>query len=142
MTAQTPIFTSGLGKMTLGAPFPCFNGGLLPARVRYFDADLRRPGLPRDVAALVERLEEERTVLQLVNTSAMETRRLIVQGGAYQEHTFTEARWERAEKGGEERVAIDGGHFTVELPPATSIRLEIGTRCFVGRPTYASPWSS
>ena len=49
---------------------------LLRARLRYFDLDRRRPGLPQDVAALVEKLEAERTVLQLVNLSAIQTRNL------------------------------------------------------------------
>ena len=134
LTAQNPIFASGLGQMTLGAPFPCFNGGLLMARVRYFDPERHRPGLPPDVAALVERLEAERTVVHLVNTSALNSRRVILQGGAYQEHLITQAQGE----GG--RAEVNGGHFAVELLPTASIRLEIGTRCFVRRPTYAFSW--
>ena len=37
LTAQNPVFTAGLGQMTLGAPNPCFNGGLVCSRLRYFD---------------------------------------------------------------------------------------------------------
>ena len=146
LTVQNPIFTSGLGQMTMGAPFPCFNGGLLCARVRYFDLDRRRPGLPPDVAALVEKLEAERTVLQLVNTSALETRRLIVQAGAYGEHAFTEVAYDQAPEdtsgGSAERkqVPVNGKYFAVEMGPATSIKLDIGTRGYVNRPTYAFPW--
>ena len=44
-----------------------YNGGLLMARLRYFDPQRRRPGLPSDVAALVESLADERAVLHLVN---------------------------------------------------------------------------
>lgn len=33
---QNPIFTNGLAQMTMGAPFTCFNGGILRAQVRYF----------------------------------------------------------------------------------------------------------
>ena len=135
LNAQNPVFTSGLGQMMLGAPFQCFNGGLLCARLRYFDADHARPGLPADVAALIEKLEAERTVVHLVNTSALEGRRLIVQGGAYREHLFTQARWE-----GSRQVEIGADCFAVELPPGTDIRLEIDTRCYVQQPTYAFPW--
>jgi len=134
MQVQNPILTAGLCQMTMGAPFSCFNGGLVCARVRYFDPEQKRPGLPPDVAALVEKLEGERTVLQLVNTSGFESRRVVVQGGAYREHEFTEVKW------GGEQVQVDEGYFAVELPPASSARLEIGTRCTVGEPTYSFPW--
>ncbi|MCC7261697.1 MAG: hypothetical protein IT369_04150 [Candidatus Latescibacteria bacterium] len=136
LMAQNPVFASGLGQMTLGAPFPCYNGGLVMARVRYFDAARRRPGLPPDVAALVEKLEATRTVVQLVNTSALEGRQLMVQAGGYREHCFGEVRWE----GGSAQVG--GSHLQVELPPSTAIRLELDTRCFVQSPTYDQPWQA
>lgn len=134
VTAQNPVLIAGLGQMIMGAPFPCFNGGLVCARVRYFDAERRRPGLPEDVAALVEKLEGERTVVQLVNTSALDERQLIVQGGAYREHAFTAVEWDG------KRTEVDNSFFAVELPPGASVRLEIGTRCYVNEPTYAFPW--
>ena len=56
--------TEALIQLTLGAPQLLYNGGLLLARLRYFDAQRRRPGLPPDVAALVETLEARRTVVQ------------------------------------------------------------------------------
>ncbi|MDA0747292.1 MAG: hypothetical protein O2954_12290 [bacterium] len=139
LTVQNPILTGGLAQMTLGAPFQCFNGGLLSARVRYFDMDRNRPGLPQDVAALVERLEAEQTVVHLVNTSILETRRLMVQGGAYGEHEFTDVQWTPSLEEGEQSVEVRAQYFTVELPPATSIRLKMGSRCFVRQPTYAFP---
>ena len=57
--------------------------------MRYFDSDRKRPGLPLDVAALADSLEPEKVGIQLVNLSASETRRLIVQAGGYGEHNFT-----------------------------------------------------
>src|SRR5690349_20210737 len=39
---------------------------VLHTRVRYFDPAKRRPGLPADVAALVERMTGDETVLTLV----------------------------------------------------------------------------
>lgn len=134
MTAQNPVLTAGLGQMTLGAPFPCFNGGLVCARLRYFDPDRRRPGLPPGVAALVEKIEAGRTAVHLVNTHPLEPRRLIVQGGMYREHAFTEAQWEG------KRLPVDGSLVAVELLPGASLYLELGTRCFANPPTYAFPW--
>ena len=140
MPAQNPVLAGVLAQMTMGAPFQGFNGGLLVARVRYFDPDRRRPGLPEGVAALVERLEADRTVLQLANTATVE-RRVIVQAGGYGEHTFTEVNW--ADVAGDD---VDGGRAAVEapclevvLPPEGCTRLILGTACNVNAPTYAFP---
>ncbi len=147
VATQNPVFTNGLAQMTTGAPHPSFNGGLLRARVRYFNPDRLRPGLPPDVAALVEKLTADRVVLRLVNLSAMYPRKLIIQAGAFGEHSFTEARilgWSAEESppqsGRAQPVSIGGKHFIVQLPPATGIRLDLGTRRFVNQPTYAFPW--
>ena len=75
-----PVSSEALVQLTLGAPQQVYNGGLLHARLRYFDAQQRRPGLPPGVAALVEELEAERTVVRLVNLGGTETRELILPG--------------------------------------------------------------
>jgi len=143
---NNPVITKGLQQVTLGAPQTIYNGGLLPARVRYFDKDRQRPGLPPDVAALVEKLEASRTVLQLVNLSATDSRSLIVQAGAFGEHLFTEVKYLDSEKGGgdkslvEKRIQVNNKYFAVELPPGSGINLDVGTRRFVNRPSYAFPW--
>ncbi len=90
---QNPVLVNGLRQVTMGCPHVCFNGGLLRAQVLYFDIDRARPGLPLDVAALIKRLESKCTILELVNTSAFETRNLIVQAGTYGEHQITEIKF-------------------------------------------------
>ena len=50
---RNPVTCEGLVQLTMGAPLFRYNGGLLHARLRYFDAQRRRPGLPGDVAAPV-----------------------------------------------------------------------------------------
>ncbi len=144
---NNPVITKGLQQVSLGAPQTIYNGGLLRARVRYFDVDQTRPGLPRDVAALVEKLEPNRTVVQLINLSALETRRLILQAGAFGEHEFSEVKFveQTRERPGKDEITdkvvqVNKKYFQVELPPATGIRLDIGTRRFVNRPSYAFPW--
>jgi hypothetical protein len=102
--------------------------------VRYFDQDRARPGLPLDVAALVDKLAPDGVGLQLVNLSRHETRNLIVQAGAFGEHTFTEVRY------GGMVVPVDAKYFAVQLPPSTSIRVEAGMRRFANDPSYAFPW--
>ncbi len=133
-----PVITKALAQVTLGAPQTIYNGGLLRARVRYFDAERMRPGLPKDVAALVERLEAERTVVQLVNLGATHARRLVVQAGAFGEHQFTSVKHAAGKT--EVELPVNGKYLGVELPPGTGIRLELGTRRFANRPSYAFPW--
>ncbi len=65
---------------------PSQGGALLYARLRYFDPDRRRAGVPEDVAALVETLSDDGAVVTLVNTNQVSARTVTVQGGGYGEH--------------------------------------------------------
>ncbi len=151
---HNPVITEALVQLTLGAPQAIYNGGLLIARVRYFDADLRRPGLPADVAALVEVLEAERTGLRLVNLSPFATRTVLVQAGAMGEHQFLSASYDEltSDYPGSyksytsppvttktQTVAVDDKLLQITLPPATEIRLDLQMARFVNPPTYALP---
>ena len=151
-----PLVTEALVQLTLGAPQVVYNGGLLQARVRYFDPTRQRPGLPPDVAALVERIEETRTVLQLVNLSPFETREVIVQAGAFAEHRFTTVTFpERtsdypgivgsyaapALATVKRTLPVEASHLNVALPPGTTLTLDLVMARFVNDPTYAAPWA-
>jgi hypothetical protein len=129
-----PVVTKGLTQVTMGAPQSVYNGGLLCATVRYFDSDRVRPGLPPDVAALVDKLAPEGAGIQLVNLNRHETRNLIVQAGAFGEHQFTEVKY------GENVVPVDAKYFAVQIPPSASVRVEADMRRFVNDPSYAFPW--
>lgn len=151
-----PVVIKALVQTTMGTPATLYNGGMLRATVRYFDADEHRPGLPPDVAALVDELGSEKAGIHLVNTSVDETRRVIVQAGAFGEHSFTTVNYvdepldydegnpgrrNRADhKSVNSSVSVDGKHFSVELPPMTSIRLDCGIDRFSNDPSYAFPW--
>ena len=126
-----PVVTKGLTQVTTGAPQTVYNGGLLRATVRHFDLDRRRPGLPPDVACLVEGLSAESVDLRLVNTGR-EPRRVLVQAGAFGEHEFTQV-----EAGGESRE-VGGRHLAVELAPQAGILLRAGLRRFVNAPSYGA----
>ena len=80
---------------------------------------------------------------------------MVVQGGAFGEHQFTEVRYTHrmSEYPGatasyaappvteETRTAsIEASRFRVVLPPATEITLELGTMCFANQPSAALPW--
>ena len=150
-----PVTTEALMQLTLGGPQIIYNGGLPMCRVRCFDAERRRPGLPPDVAALVERVEADRTALRLVNLSPLHAREVIVQAGAFGEHRFTEARYDArvsaypgevgsyAAPGVQRETRTASAHdkcLRVRMPPATEIALDIGTERFVNRPSYDAPW--
>lgn len=137
---QHVVLTKGLAQVTTGAPQAIYNGGLLRATVRYFDRDRGRPGLPPDTAALVDELRPDGVGVQLVNTNHAETRRVIVQAGAFGEHEFSEVRYRDEGGDGDSVKQVGGKAFVVELPPSTSIRLDAGMRRFVNRPSYAFPW--
>ena len=124
----------------MGAPQTIYCGGILRATVRYFDQDRARPGLPGEVAALVNKLGPEVVGLQLVNTSRSQTRNLIVQAGAFGEHRFTQIRYHEEGRDGETVAPVNANYFAVGLPPSTCIRLEVGLNRFVNAPSYAFPW--
>ncbi len=154
--AANPLVAKGLTQVTTGAPQNIYNGGLQRGSVRYFDVDRARPGLPPDVAALVTKLGPDETGLELVNVGTTAMRRLIVQAGVFGEHQFNEVKvldrtgaasaldphsWLSESKTVTERlVRVDGGHFVVELPPSTSVRIEAGVSRFANRPSYDQPW--
>ena len=132
--AQNPVRTKALTHVALGAPQSVYHGGLSRATVRYFDDDLARPGLPKDVAAFVDMLAPDAAGIQLVNLSTTETRNLIVQAGAFGEHQFSELRYDK------KMLPIGSKYFRVSLPPSASIRVEAGMSRFVNDPSYAFPW--
>ena len=154
--AANPVMAKGLTQVTMGSPQNVYVGGLCRAQVRYFDPDRGRPGLPPDVAALVDELKPDATGIRLVNLDRNRSRNLIVQAGAFGEHRFTDLRYAETVKqqpienpGGRmmedgaisrRTVPVNGKYFAVELPPSTSVRLEAGMQRFVNDPSYAFPW--
>ena len=135
---RNPITCEGLVQLTCGAPLPHYNGGLFVTRLRHFDAQEQRPGLPPDVGALVAKLTADTTELQLVNLNKTASRAVIVQAGAMGEHNFTSARVNTGEA--VQTIPVNGMHICVQLPPNTEIDLELGMERFVNAPSYSQPW--
>lgn len=120
-----------LGGLPPGMPLI---GGPLHCRVRYFDPLRRRAGVPPDVAALVESMGPEETTLFLVNINQVETRTLIIQGGAYGEHQFVSATLEGSTQ------PVQEAFITVRLEPGAGGRLKLQTQRYANRPTLSFPW--
>ena len=124
-----PAATDALSKLTLGS-YLTGNIWTLHARVRYFDPARNRPGLPEDVAALVEKFDADSVTLTLVNTNAAEARDVTVQAGAYAEHQFLTVNGQ----------PVNGSSMRVKLAAGAGGRLECKVKRFANQPTLRLPW--
>jgi hypothetical protein len=151
-----PVVTEALTQLTWGGPQVVYNGGPAQARVRYYDAAARRPGLPADVAALVSSIDPVATVVELVNLSGVAARDVIVQAGAFAEHDIVSVRASGAGEewtGGhteylhheplvdEQQQPGTGAWLAVRLPAGTQVRLTLELRLRAHRPSFRTPWT-
>ncbi|WCT74754.1 hypothetical protein PQ455_05890 [Sphingomonas naphthae] len=113
---------------------PTMGGALQFSRLRYFDPEAKRPGVPPDVAALVDTLTADETGVTLVNLSQSQARTMTIQGGAYGEHQILSVS-----DGGPARP-VDARAFTVRLEPGAGARLMLRMRRFANQPTLDFPW--
>ena len=125
-----PAVTDSLVELALGGNPPGRSGNILHARLFYYDPARSRAGLPDQVAALVDRIMPASVRLRLVNLDATASRRVIVQAGAYGEHSFTEV------SAGDAGSRIDGHRFEVLLEPGSGGTLEIGMDLFANPPSF------
>jgi hypothetical protein len=133
---RNPVILEGLVQLMLGAPNHVYHGGLLHCRLFYFDPQRRRPGVPPDVAALVDRVTADGVCVQLVNLHPTEAREVILQAGAFGEHRFTAIRQQH------DSTDVNGKLVHVRLRPGARGRLEIGMVRYAQRPSYARPWQA
>ena len=134
MNGINPAVMQGLTQLMLGGLPTGRVGSLLHCRLRYFDADRKRAGVPEDVAALVEKMSADSVTVQLVNLNPVGPRRVVVQGGAYGEHRFVSAEADG------ETTQIGDSHFTVSLAPGCGSRLVIQMDRYANTPTLVFPW--
>jgi hypothetical protein len=134
MNNLNPAVTESLTKLMLGGLPTGRVGYPLHCRLRYFDPARRRPGLPDDVAALVDHMTADEVGVNLVNVSQVSPSVVIVQGGAYAEHHITQVRT------GGTTTTVNARHFAVRLAPGAGTRLSIRMRRYANPPTFAFPW--
>jgi hypothetical protein len=153
---SNPVVTEALTQLTWGGPQVIYNGGLQQARVRYYDADRRRAGLPASVAALVSSIDPAATVVELVNLGPERDRTVIVQAGAFAEHTIETVRYTACEDSSwlgslydyghgepavlERHADVGGPWLAVRLPASTRIRLTLRLALRTRKPSYATPF--
>jgi hypothetical protein len=129
-----PATVGTLVQLMLGGILPGRTGSILHCRVRHFDPQARRAGLPEDVAALVESLSADEATIVLVNVNQTEPRSVIVQAGGYAEHQFTSVVLDGRE------VLVDRPDIAVHLAPGAGARMVLKMRRYTNAPTLAPPW--
>lgn len=140
---RNPVSVTALMHQTMGAihvarpPWsptsPNQGGTLLFARLRHFDADRRRPGLPEDVAVLVEKLDANTTTLSLVNLNPALARRLVIRGGGYGEHRIEAVRL------GDRRIPVASRDLALRIEPGSGARITLEMNRHSQQPTLAWP---
>jgi hypothetical protein len=131
---NNPAMVTALLRLVMGGISPGNRGTVLHCRVRYFDAAARRPGLPPDVAALVEGMTADSTTLRLVNLCQTAPRTVIVQSGAYGEHACVSVTLDGRE------VPVGSTSFSVRLAPGAGGQLILKVRRYANTPTLMTPW--
>ncbi|HEV8542417.1 MAG TPA: hypothetical protein VGR78_08495, partial [Verrucomicrobiae bacterium] len=111
MLDLNPASTASLVQLMWGGLPPGVDGGLINARLRYFDPARKRAGIPADVAALVSRLTDRETTVTLVNLNKSKARTVVLQGGAYGEHQLESVTI------GEKSTAVNSAWLAVQLEP-------------------------
>lgn len=134
MLDKNPAITGGLIQLMMGGIPPGNDGSMLYTRLRYFDLDRRRAGVPQDVGALISELTDTSTVVTLVNINASQPRNVVVQGGSYAEHQI-----ESVEIDGKV-TKVDGSAFTLRLAAGSGAKLKLNMKRFAHTPTLKFPW--
>jgi hypothetical protein len=134
MLDYNPAATESLVQLMWGGLMPGRNGGLLNARLRYFDPERKRAGVPPDVAALVSGMTDTETTVTLVNLNASLPRTVVVQGGGYGEHQLISVTH------GGRTTAIDAPVVTVRLAPGAGQTLVLAMKRYANVPSARHPW--
>ena len=129
-----PATTDTLMQLTTGGYFARGRIWVLHSRLRYFDPEQKRAGLPRDVAALVHALGDDFVTVTLVNVNQSEPRELVVQAGGYAEHQFTGL------EGAEELPSLDSDAVLVRLAPGAGQRVTLRMQRYANLPDLSFPW--
>jgi len=132
----TQLMCAGLyiGHPSWAPSSPGQGGALQFSRLRYFDPERRRAGVPEDVAVLIDGWSADHVSVTFVNLNQSKARSLIVQGGAYAEHQLVSV------SDGTTTTKLDAPHFPLRLSPGAGARLTIRMKRHVNDPTLHFPW--
>ena len=131
---SNPAVVTALTQQMLGGLETGHYGFPLYSRLRYFDPERRRPGIPPNVAALVDSMSATEVAVTLVNLDQVEARTVVVQAGAYGEHRFGAAA------AGSARAAVDRPYVRVRLEAGCGERIVFEQDRYAEQPTFTLPW--
>jgi hypothetical protein len=134
MLDYNPAATESLVQLMWGGLLPGREGGLVNARLRYFDPERRRAGLPQEVAALISQISDATATVTLINLNPSARRTVVIQGGAYGEHRLTTVTQ------GSTTTRIDAPLVTVQLEPGSGSTLQFEMTRYANDPTISYPW--
>ena len=138
VTALTQLMEGGLyiQHPAWAKSSPGQGGALLFCRLRYFDPEQRRAGIPEDVAALIHSMTHDSVEVTLVNLNPSKARQVTVQAGAYGEHqviSVSDGKWKQS---------VNDRSFTIRLAAGAGARLTVTMKRFANRPTLGPPWGN
>ena len=127
------LMLGGLPTRHIGVPWH--------TRVRYFDPERGRSGIPEQVASLVTGFAPgedgaDSVELTLVNLDPVRPRTLVLQAGAYGESRI------RSVTAGGTRIPVDDRATVVHLRPGAGAQLTLAIERYVEQPTLAFPASA
>ena len=132
-TQYNPAMARTLTQLMLGGR-PSSPGQPLACALRYFDPTRLRPGIPEDVAALIDKVTGEEVTVTLVNINPTQPRTVVIQAGAYGEHEFVGALV------GQKTYPVVGSQWRVRLEPGCGDRLTLKMKRYANQPTLMFPW--
>lgn len=135
-----PVYFEGLGQMVFGGPMHISHGGLQHGKVRFFDGKLQRPGLPPDVAVIVDGMDATTLSMQVANIGA-DAQELFIQAGTFAEHRFESVVITGAD-GTTSELAIGDKWFALDLIGGAVASLKFVISRYVNDPSYETPWSA
>lgn len=136
-----PVYFEGLAQLLFGAPMHISHGGLQHGKVRYFDSENSRPGLPEDVAAMVDQLSASKMRVLVSNLNTSKSRVLTLQAGTFGENRFDTVTIV-GEDGSSVTHDVKSKWLTVELAAGSGAALQFTYSRYVNQPTYETPYSS
>ena len=135
-----PVYFEGLGQMVFGGPMHISHGGLQHGKVRFFDGKLKRPGLPPDVAVIVDGMDATTLSMQVANIG-LDAQELFIQAGTFAEHRFESVVITGAD-GATSEMAIGDKWFALDLVGGAVASLKFVISRYVNDPSYETPWSA
>jgi|GEM_PF-6865283 len=132
-----PLSTHALYTMICGGVSPSLGKGtsLLRAELWHFDPQRNRPGLPENIAVLIDSITKDKVSVRYVNLCQSESRSVVVRTGAYGENQCVEVRL------GGRRLAVDNNYFAVDLAPGSGGRIVLKVKRFVNQPRAGLSWT-